>query len=657
MADNFNDGASPASPSRPTYTAAGAAQGQATLLDSFYNYGPSATSPATLPPGATARGIALPASGAPGEPAASTPALGGAGSFYFSFCGTDGLMIGDVSETNQSVTSANGATTPLLSPATPSTPATGSGRPFTNSHANHTLVAAAPSSATVVSLMNPTQLASVNHEYFLGIPTPSAPSRTDYPGSSATSNCSSASHHQLQQASERAASPLGANSSSAHSASLPRHSPHAMPVTAAQHPGDDGNVVQKDVLALMAAEQQQQKFVLQQRNVYMSGLPINFRPSAFRAMCGVFGRIESSKLCMEADDSSRCRGFGFVLFYDVESANSCISSLNGKVMQGRTLQVRRADLSAAPQPLHPVTQRNRTGSGLVSPPSLGTTPGTTQASVLPPHPANAGFPFYSPHPPATMPVAANPVVISSLPFTLATPTVGGPTTPMQMVAANKSMSTNSSYPANSNASVSSSLGASATPTVVYASNSSMLPGMRPGMPMMQLFTAMPPGSTPGAMVQQPQQPQSSVSSRDALTPHTTTPSSLASSGSRVAFTGPTARHSLQSQQQQQQQLPQHAIPFKPQPPMQPPVQPQRPMSAGSRVPLYSGFDSVTSPPSMHAGRSIGGGAGASATGAGAPGSMVALPSCYSASGTAMSEYFLTADPNTSASNVFYFIPQ
>lgn len=219
-----------------------------------------------------------------------------------------------------------------------------------------------------------------NNDYFYGIQ-PIQVGSTSSPKNDPSSPIASEQQQQQQQQSETAQSLHPAATSEA--------------------------VLQKDVQAFFAAEQQQKKFVLQQRNVYMSGFPVSFRPSSFRAMCEVFGRIESSKLCMETDNSNRCKGYGFVLYYNAESAASCIASLNGKVMHGRPLQVRRADLSAAPQPIHPTrpTTANamqRPVTGLISanaattavpqppvqqlqpPGSNGSTPMHPSRSFLPP---------------------------------------------------------------------------------------------------------------------------------------------------------------------------------------------------------------------------------------------------------------------------------
>ncbi|GET88732.1 hypothetical protein, unknown function [Leishmania tarentolae] len=588
------------SPSWPMYMMM---PGQATGSESFckYHSGGAASSTMTPSAGAAAAVGSMGASlnGAPGQPA-SVGTLGGTGSFYFSFCGTDGLMIGDAADANLSTTYANSVTSPTVS-------------------ASNTAVNSQAASCTTpgTTVANAMQLASANLEYFYGIPTPSAPSRADYALSSAASNCSSTSDHHVSERGTTLLQPM--------STSLQQLTNNTAP---------QGGV-QKDVLALMAAEQQQQKFVLQQRNVYMSGLPVNFRPSAFRAMCGVFGRIESSKLCMEADDSSRCRGFGFVLFYDVESANSCISSLNGKVMQGRTLQVRRADLSAAPQPLHPVTQRNRTGSGLVTPPTLGqqlTQPEMPSAS------ATSTFPLYSPHPPTVGQSTVKPVVVSAVPFTFTTPTSVAPP-PGSIV--HKSTPTPSSFPLGTNTSASSSLGATSTPTVVYASNSTILSTMRGGVPVMQLFTAVPPSSA-SAMGPQPPSAVShtSLSSRDGATPHTETPSSVASSSAPIGFSASQHLIQLPPPNAQQQNLPQHTIQSKPQPPMHPSAQPQRPMGVCTNVAIYRPLETASSAGNVNLNPSAGGSA---------------IASAYSANGNALQDYLMGTDPNASSSNIFYFI--
>ncbi|KAG5504395.1 hypothetical protein JKF63_04846 [Porcisia hertigi] len=607
MADSSRD--APNLPSWPLYMMM---SGQAVGADSFCKYPNGGTAATTWAPspGATGTAGSMGASlnGVSTQPASVVP-VGGTGSFYFSFCGTDGLMIGDTADTNLSTSYANAVTSSTFSAS--------------NTTTNSQAVSLTTTSATVVNGM---QLAAVNREYFYGIPTPSVPNRADCASSSVASNCSSMSDHHAGE----------------YGTAVPPPMPTSSLVVKNSAASPDG--VQKDVLALMAAEQQQQKFVLQQRNVYMSGLPVNFRPPAFRAMCAVFGRIESSKLCMEADDSSRCRGFGFVLFYDVESATSCISSLNGKMMQGRTLQVRRADLSAAPQPLHPVTQRNRTGSGLVTPPSQGQ---QTSSNVVLPGPPVPGLPVYSPHPSPVGQPSTNPIVMSAVPFTYATPT--GATPPLGSTSL-KSVSTANSFLLGASTPASSSLGATSTPTVMYASNSTIHPTMRGGVPVMQLITAVSPGST-SAMVHQPLSTIShtSPSGRDGATSQNETPSSLASSCAPTGFSS-SSQHLIQlqsptTQQQQQQQLQlqqQHGIPVTQLSPVQPHAQSQRPCSACTNMTVYHAPETTSGAGNLHLNPSA---------------RPSAVPSAYSTIGNLAQDYLMGVDPTASSSNVYYFISQ
>jgi RNA recognition motif-containing protein len=591
-------------------------------------------------------------------------------SYSFSFCGSDAFGVNDVADGESAGPQSQQPS------ALPRNNNTNSNNNAGGGTTNGLNAGAIPGAA-----LNSVVLSAATLEYFYGIPTPSAPPRTPYAASSASNG--SSSHHQHQQ-NQRHASASRDSIHTASSADVPTVPPRtsslstsaAAAAATTTTTAPSGGAIQKDVLAFMAAEQQQQKFVLQQRNVYMSGLPVDFRPSAFRAMCEVFGRIESSKLCMEADDASRCRGFGFVLFYDVDSANSCISSLNGKVMQGKTLQVRRADLSAAPQPLNPVTQRNRTGSGLVTPPSLPPIQANTSTAGM-----ATAFPVFSPHPPTQRPgsnsnssnMANNAghntispsIVMSTLPFTFATPTIMGPG-PVHSGSSNSNINNTALIPQKGSAtgssflyggpSASSSLGTSSTPTMVYPANATMVPAIHNGVPVVQLFASVPAPPAPNTgIINPPQQQQTqlvshpSMSRSEPATSHTATPSSAGSSNMNVVFS--TAPQFVSQPQQQSQQLA-----FQPQPPMHPPMQPQRPLTSGSNVAFYGTMDGqgpAIAPAVMAA-------AGMpNNTSNGGMYSMNNQNNSMYASSLLMQEYLAAAglEPTASNSNIYYLFPQ
>ncbi|KPA83992.1 hypothetical protein ABB37_02136 [Leptomonas pyrrhocoris] len=569
-------------------------------------------------------------------------------SFSFSFCGSDVLGADDVMGSDPSPTQQQ-QQQPYAMPLSRNSSGRSSAQPTPPSHR---VSGAAP---------KPVSLSAANLEHFYGIPTPSAPHRALY----ATSNTSNSSR----------------------TTSLATHPSTGSGASASGGGGGGGGDsssalpdVQKDLLAFRAAEQEQQKFVLQQRNVYMSGLPVDFRPSAFRAMCEVFGHIESSKLCMEADDVNRCRGFGFVLFCDVESANSCIASLNGKVMQGKTLQVRRADLSAAPQPLNQATQRNRSGSCLVTPPALpqiahqhhrhsgsnNNSIGASNAMLGPavhsgtPGPATTGGNFvFNPSSPAAN--ANNGVspssTLSALPFKFATPTglASAPNSSSGLIQ-QKGSAMGSSFMYNG-PSPSSSMGNSSTPTVLYPANTAVVSAMRNGLPIMQMYAPYPPPGSASMLPlaqQQQQQPQlvshPSMSRNELVNSHAATPSSTGSSNMNLGFVTapplmprqlpPTPPH---PQHQQQPPLMQ----FQPQPPMQPPMQAQRP---GANVAYYSTVDDQGAamapakssyPHSSNSGSAM-------------------QPSSAYASNVLMQDYLTAAtalEPNVSTPNIYYLYPQ
>lgn len=75
--------------------------------------------------------------------------------------------------------------------------------------------------------------------------------------------------------------------------------------------------------------------------VYVGNLPFSVSDEDLRAMFSEFGEITEAVLIKDKF-SGRSKGFGFVTFSSDESANSAISKMNGKEVQGRELKVTEA---------------------------------------------------------------------------------------------------------------------------------------------------------------------------------------------------------------------------------------------------------------------------------------------------------------------------
>ncbi|KAG5485445.1 hypothetical protein LSCM1_07529 [Leishmania martiniquensis] len=110
----------------------------------------------------------------------------------------------------------------------------------------------------------------------------------------------------------------------------------------------------------------------QSRNVYVASLPLNFDDQQLQDLFSPYGRIVSARI-MRAKKSHASKGYGFVMFREVSSAEKAIEGLHGRVVGGSRIQVRRANADASmtfSKVLHtplaprstPSTQSNRTAS-------------------------------------------------------------------------------------------------------------------------------------------------------------------------------------------------------------------------------------------------------------------------------------------------------
>lgn len=73
-------------------------------------------------------------------------------------------------------------------------------------------------------------------------------------------------------------------------------------------------------------------------NMYVSNLGFQVTDEDLRNLFEPFGQVSSSKVITDRE-SGRSRGFGFVEMSSDTEANSAISKLNGKEMDGRQISV------------------------------------------------------------------------------------------------------------------------------------------------------------------------------------------------------------------------------------------------------------------------------------------------------------------------------
>ncbi|HEX8288306.1 MAG TPA: RNA-binding protein [Pyrinomonadaceae bacterium] len=75
--------------------------------------------------------------------------------------------------------------------------------------------------------------------------------------------------------------------------------------------------------------------------LYIGNLSFNSTEQDLEDMCGEFGTVQSVKI-IEDRETGRSRGFAFVEMSSNEEAQSAISALNGKEVDGRALTVNEA---------------------------------------------------------------------------------------------------------------------------------------------------------------------------------------------------------------------------------------------------------------------------------------------------------------------------
>ena len=76
-------------------------------------------------------------------------------------------------------------------------------------------------------------------------------------------------------------------------------------------------------------------------NLYVGNLSFSTDDTSLNELFAEFGTVDSAKVVTDRD-SGRSRGFGFVEMSNDDEANTAISDLNGKEVDGRVLKVNQA---------------------------------------------------------------------------------------------------------------------------------------------------------------------------------------------------------------------------------------------------------------------------------------------------------------------------
>lgn len=73
-------------------------------------------------------------------------------------------------------------------------------------------------------------------------------------------------------------------------------------------------------------------------NIYVGNLSFDTSTDQLQGLFAEFGEVTDAQVITDRD-TGRSRGFGFVEMESAEAANTAISSLNGKEVDGRQLKV------------------------------------------------------------------------------------------------------------------------------------------------------------------------------------------------------------------------------------------------------------------------------------------------------------------------------
>ncbi|RNF10830.1 putative RNA-binding protein [Trypanosoma rangeli] len=125
-----------------------------------------------------------------------------------------------------------------------------------------------------------------------------------------------------------------------------------------------------------ALEQSAPSGLRKSRNVFIQGLPLHWNTDKLRGLCGTCGKVLRAKVVRDATTSLPC-GHGFVLFETEQMATVCVVTLNGFVVEGRTLACRLAHEKRTPPHVSPLNN-----DGLTATPGMQPLSSSERTSVV-----------------------------------------------------------------------------------------------------------------------------------------------------------------------------------------------------------------------------------------------------------------------------------
>jgi RNA recognition motif-containing protein len=96
-----------------------------------------------------------------------------------------------------------------------------------------------------------------------------------------------------------------------------------------------------DSTLLLEFPKREKVFIIMSTKLYVGNLSFDTTTQDLETMFGEIGTVQSTNI-IEDRDTGRSRGFGFIEMSSEEEAQSAISTLNGKDVDGRALTVNEA---------------------------------------------------------------------------------------------------------------------------------------------------------------------------------------------------------------------------------------------------------------------------------------------------------------------------
>lgn len=96
------------------------------------------------------------------------------------------------------------------------------------------------------------------------------------------------------------------------------------------------------MISFLQFNQKELKMTNHMANVFINYLPSDFTKENLETLCSRFGKIKSAKIMINLS-TGNSRGFGFVRFFNNQSAQQCVNHLNGYQIRKKKLIARLTD--------------------------------------------------------------------------------------------------------------------------------------------------------------------------------------------------------------------------------------------------------------------------------------------------------------------------